>query len=157
MMIAYMPTGVAGANGLARWCALDEPAPVDHRQVGTPPLLLICLLKQLDAVIETARLRMTLRNRGVATRLTELPSGHQSASLMQFDTDEGLTLPPEELVVWATPSGMNPFSLYTEELHESSEPVESRLDVITLMERWQDFTTEAELEQIGCQEVSEPA
>ena len=45
LMLATMPTGIAGANGLTKWCILDEPTPVDLENVGTPPLLPISLLK----------------------------------------------------------------------------------------------------------------
>ena len=100
--------------------------------MGAPPLLPISLLKILDAVIEPARNRMTLRDRGVSATLTELPSGHQTASMMHFDPSDGWNLPREEQVEWMTPSGKNPFLLETVEQHESSVAVESRLDVDAL-------------------------
>ena len=105
LAVCMMPTGLAGVNGVSRWVILDEP---DSKQ-NIPPLIPITLLKELDAVIEPRERRLTLRFSGSVTKLEELESGHQTMLLMDFEADNGWSLPEEIESDYFTPSGINPF------------------------------------------------
>ena len=155
--ICDMPTGLAGLNGITRWAILDEKDPGQR----VPPLISIKLLKLLDAVHEPKCKKLTLRDAGVTVLLEELPSEHQTMSLMQFAPD-GWSL-SEELT---QEYGADPFVIDSDLLPNAIVPTDQRLSVPHLVARYSEFIDSDVLESLGnqhnqdipsCSDSPEPA
>ena len=58
IILADMPTGFAGCNGVTRWVVVEDTDPNN----ATPPLIPNRILKRLDASNEPGRNQVTLRN-----------------------------------------------------------------------------------------------
>jgi len=141
--LCFVPTGIAGVNGITRWCILHE-----EKDEKIPPLLPIKLLKALDAVVEPAKKRMTLREANAWTELEELPSGHQTTSLMHFDDGEW-QLPASLEKDWLNSSSEDPFDFDGPRDKAAFIPDDSRLDVHQLVEKWEEFVALDELEKLS--------
>jgi len=130
-----IPTGIAGLNGLTRWVILDDSDTPNKY----PPLLPIKILKLLDAVLEPAQKRMTLRTAGLCTQLEELqPSEHQTTSMLNFSSD-GWSIPP---------SHEHQLTFDHFDVHGKSVsfiPVDPRLHIPSLLPRRDEFVSEIDL------------
>ena len=123
--IAKMPIGIAGVPGLMEWAVMEDVSEED----ATPPLLPNVYFKQTDAIIEPRQRVMTLRGCGGAkANLIDLPSEHQTTSIMDFG-GEPWEMPKECLKKYVKEYGENPFIFGT---RKGYQPSDSRLDVAAL-------------------------
>ena len=76
-----MPCGVAGIHGIEPWQIMEDPS----ADKPTPGLLPISWIRKRDALVDVTACKMTLRNHdNVVCNLVDLPTGHQSTSMLDF-------------------------------------------------------------------------
>jgi hypothetical protein len=121
-----VPTGLASLSGITRWLVTEDPN--SNEKAYTPPLMPIKLLKDLDAIIEPKTKKMTFRSAGVFTNLEDLPSEHQTASLMHFGPD-GWCIPKDIEDKAICECKGNPFVFDPEEPEVGHQPDDSRFNI----------------------------
>ena len=110
-------------------------------------MLPIKLLKDLDAVIEPKMKKLYLRSAGVGTELDELPSEHQTTSMMHFGKD-GWQIPQDIEKKFLNECDGNPFLHDADSQAVGYQPSDPRFDIHSLLERSDEYVTQADLEDL---------